>query len=164
MLSDLSTGLREFFTQKSLTEKDPDLLAADLTVEIKTHNVEKTLSDRLAYLIFNAIFTINIHKQLKDHGKLYLIMLNKFNVPNQPLETLMNVEYLLLAKNKDPKVHAFISTIMNMLYEDKLLTDELLLKWEEGKEESILKLFLYDKERDDAFKVHSREFLNWLKE
>ena len=131
---------------------------------MKAHSIEKTLSDRLAFLIFNALFTINIHKQLKDYAKLYTIMLNKFNVANQPLETLMNVQYMLLGKNKDPKVHAFIATIMNMLYEEKLLTDEILLKWEDGKEESIIKHFLYDKERDEAFKVHAHEFLNWLKE
>lgn len=71
----------------------------------------------MAYLIFNAIFTINIMKQLPEHAKLYTIMLNKFNIPNQPVETLMNVEYLLLAKNKDPKVQAYISTILNTLYE-----------------------------------------------
>lgn len=57
--------LRNVFLEKSKTITDPDLLSAELSVQLKTFCIEKILHDRLAYLIFNSIFSININKQIK---------------------------------------------------------------------------------------------------
>jgi hypothetical protein len=76
----------------------------------------------------------------------------------------MNTEYLLIVKNKDPKVYGYISTILDSLYEENLLSDEFILRWDEGRDEAIQKHWLYEKERNDLFRVHSKDFLDWLKE
>lgn len=73
--------------------ENTEILAADLTTEIKSIGIEKTLSDRFGYIIFNFIFDDSISKQIKPLAPLYKILIKKFASETASLETLMNLEY-----------------------------------------------------------------------
>jgi hypothetical protein len=69
-----------------------------------------------------------------------------------------------MTKNKDASLHKFISTIMMRLYDEDILNDGFILRWDENAIKGLEQHFLYLKERDEVFKIHCKDFLNWLKQ
>jgi hypothetical protein len=58
--------------------------------------LKKTL---LAYVIFNALFTVNIAKQAKENAQLYNKLMKRLvanSDDNIQIETLLNLQYLFL--------------------------------------------------------------------
>jgi|JI6StandDraft_1071083.scaffolds.fasta_scaffold58295_3 hypothetical protein len=69
----------------------------------------------------------------------------------------------MMLRNKDLKALQCISPIMQELYNEELLgEDEFLLKWDSGQYEGLENHFLYLRERDEAYKMHAKEFIEWL--
>jgi len=105
---------------------------------------------------------MHIYEQLKIYAELYRIMLKRFHIPDQPLETLMNLEYLM-GKNSNPKVLECISAVMQEVYNEGLLgEDNFLSMWYKGQLQGLDNHFLFFTERDQAYKIHCKEFIDWM--
>lgn len=53
---------------------------------------------------------------------------------------------------------------MMRLYDEDILNDGFILRWDENAIKGLEQHFLYLKERDEVFKIHCKDFLNWLKQ
>lgn len=84
------------------------------------------------------------------------------NDETNELETLLNLQYLFLEINKEKDFSKFISTILNKLHENELLTKEFLIKWSKGEIKDIDKCFLYNEARNEKFLELSKEFIAYL--
>lgn len=92
-LNECLQRIQEYYKETVTGNENTEILAADLTTEIKSIGIEKALSDRFGYLIFNFIFDDSISKQIKPLTPLYKILIKKFASETTSLETLMNLEY-----------------------------------------------------------------------
>jgi len=57
----------------------------------------------------------------------------------------------------------FVPTILKYLYDEDLLSEEFLLKWDDDHIDGIKEHFLFSQERNKEFKIMSQPILEWLK-
>ena len=53
---------------------DFDICCAEIVADLKPIGLKKPF---YAYVLFNTFFSINIHKQVEEHGKMYLHLMKK---------------------------------------------------------------------------------------
>ena len=136
-----------------------------MTEKLKGFKLEKGLDDRLGYLIFHSIFTININRQIQEklYINLYVSLMLKLNVQNPELQTIMNLEFLFEVLNKG-EYRKYVSTTLNGLYDKELISEGFLLNWQEDKLDGLVNHFLYEAGRNEVFKIHSKDFIKYLME
>lgn len=61
-------------TIETLKDEDFDIKSAKIVSKIKPLGLKKPL---IAYIVFNALFTVNISQQLPEYSKLYLNLMKK---------------------------------------------------------------------------------------
>lgn len=59
----------------SRMEKDFDIGSAEIVADLKPLKLKKPL---YAYVLFNAFFTVNIHKQAKEYAPMYKHLMKKY--------------------------------------------------------------------------------------
>lgn len=127
-LNEILQKMQEYYKETATEDENYEILAADLTTEIKAIGIEKTLTDRFGYLIFNIIFNENISKQIKPFSPLYKLLITKFTGDLRSLDTLMNLEYLY-AQIKDEEIRKFAPTILKFMMEGNIIEEEFLESW-----------------------------------
>lgn len=145
---------QEYYKEASAEDQNAEILAADLTTEIKAVGIEKTLTDRFGYIIFNTIFTENISKQIKPCSGLYKLLITKFAGDTRSMETLLNLAYLYV-EAKDKEIKIFAPTILKYMMEEEIIDEDFLIKWVENKSEVMKHMeehFLFTPARDLEFR------------
>ncbi len=115
-------------------------------------------------MIFNAIFDVNIAKEVSKLAPILHKAYEEFEVSDSEQDLLLNLERFLLVKNEEQKFEKYIPTLLKMFYDEDLLTEEFLIDWDDGKFNPIFMMdyrFLADK--DYKFKTNAKAFVNWLK-
>lgn len=140
-------------------EKPIKLLESINLLELNTRK-----QDQLFYMIFQAIFDVNIAKQIKKNSLLLTSLIEKLHIKKAEIKVLINLEHFMLVQHKENSYEKYIPTILKFFYDEDLLSEEFLLDWDEGKlQDEFKKNFLFNEEIDNAFKKSSEEILKWLK-
>jgi len=126
--------------------------------------IPKEYANKASYLLFNAMFDVNIAKNIQKNEILLRQIFKEFKIKDVETETLLNLEVFLFEKNPSVDFGKYIPTILKLFYDAKLLTEEFLINWKEDKlpENSISKDFRYEKDRDEKFKSAAKPFLDWI--
>jgi len=126
--------------------------------------IPKEYANKASYLLFNAMFDVNIAKNIQKNEILLRQIFKEFKIKDVDAETLLNLEVFLFEKNPSVDFGKYIPTILKLFYDAKLLTEEFLINWKEDKlpENSISKDFRYEKDRDEKFKSAAKPFLDWI--
>ena len=72
-LSKLIEYTKKFIEKRK--KEDFDIASAETVAELKPLGLKKPL---YAYVLFNAFFTINIHKQVQENGGMYMNLMKKY--------------------------------------------------------------------------------------
>jgi len=130
----------------------------------KSFKIPPTNKDRITYILFNGIFTVNIAKEITKNKAIIEEFYDALEMENKELDFLLNLEDFLFVRNKEVEYEKYVPTILKLIYDEDLLTEEFLLAWEEGKYEEQCKTdFRYSKEIDEKLKLASKPILDWLK-
>lgn len=62
---------------EALKDEDFDIKSAKIVSKIKPLGLKKPL---VAFIVFNALFTVNISQQVSEHSKLYLNLMKKYSI------------------------------------------------------------------------------------
>jgi len=128
--------------------------------------IPSSYSTKISYLLFNAIFDINIAKNVEKNKVLLAEMYKTlgFSAGNSEIDLLLNLEIFLLRKNASVDFHKYIPTILQLFWKEELLSDEVLIDWDQGKLDAKFMMdFRYEKVIDTKFKEAAKPFLEWLK-
>lgn len=101
-------------------------MGVELACEIKNMNIEKKLTDHIAFLVFNGLFTTNIGKEIKAKASLLRYLFEKFGIPKAEHQILFNLAYNLA---KAPDLGKYMSTILKLLFDAELLHEKESLEW-----------------------------------
>eukprot|EP01016_Furgasonia_blochmanni_P041043 TRINITY_DN5290_c0_g4_i3.p1 TRINITY_DN5290_c0_g4~~TRINITY_DN5290_c0_g4_i3.p1 ORF type:complete len:411 (-),score=130.53 TRINITY_DN5290_c0_g4_i3:563-1795(-) len=158
-IQQLKAKLESFTDIENFDDKD-DVVDA-LYETIKSWRLATGQVDRQAYIVFNSLFDYSIAKQL---GRQYLLvrLFKKIKVKDPQGTLIVNIENLLLVQPKDANYEKYVPTILKLLFDVDLLSEEYLLGWAEGKED-LSKNAIYQKDVDDKFKTLAAPFIEWLK-
>jgi len=127
--------------------------------------IPKSHKDRITYITFCGIFTINIAKEVSRNAAILKIFYEALEVENKDMDLVLNLEDFLLARNKEVDYEKFVPTILKFFYDEELLNEKFLLEWDSGKYEEKMKPdFRYNKDNDVKFRAWSRQILDWLRE
>lgn len=119
---------------------------------------------KLPYILFNAIFDVNIAKEVGKNKAIISQVYEELGTPDHEFDLLLNLEKFLLVKNLSMTFEKFIPTILKLFYDEDLLTEEFLLDWEKGKYNTkFIMDFRYQRPVDEKFKAASKPILDWLK-
>ena len=119
---------------------------------------------KIAYIVFNAIFDINIAKEVNKNAPILSKLYKKLKIQNSEQDILLNLEKFLYVRHEDQKFEKYIATILKLFYDDDLLSEEFLVDWADGKFTPIFMMdFRYEKERDTKFKTNAKPFVDWLR-
>jgi len=120
---------------------------------------------KLPYILFNAIFDMNIAKEVGKNKAIISQAYEELGTPDYEFDLLLNLEKFLLVKNDSSTFEKYVPTILKFFYDEDLLTEEFLLDWEKGKYNTkFIMDFRYQKPVDERFKAASKPILDWLKE
>ena len=121
-------------------------------------------ANKIPYIIFNAIFDMNIAKEVGKNKAILTHTYEELKTPDSDFDTLLNLEKFLLVRNSSNQFEKYVPTILKFFYDEDLLTEEFLVSWDDGKINSKLIMdFRYQKSVDDRFKGLAKPILNWLK-
>ena len=131
---------------------------------IKDLKIPDEQKNKISYILFNAIFTMDFAKEVKKNRALLETFYEEMFFDNKELDLLLNLENFLLVKNKEVDLEKYTSTIVKFFYDEDLLDEETLIDWDDNKLDSKISIdFRYNKEVDEKFKKFSRTILDWLK-
>jgi len=74
------------------------------------------MDDRVVYIIFNAIFSVDIAYEVERNAKILRKLLEKFGIKDSQKELILNLEHFLLVKNKNEDFESFVGTILMGFY------------------------------------------------
>ena len=153
---------------EKFTQENCEYSTQNVQEFIKTtkETVPSNYSNKTSYLFFNAIFDVNIAKNVEKNKILLVEMFKALNLSseNTEIDILLNLEVFLLKKNASIGFEKYIPTILQLFYKEELLSDEVLVEWDEGKLNAKFMMdFRYDKMIDNKMKEASRPFLDWIK-
>jgi len=123
----------------------------------KLFKIPKTHKDRITYVTFCGIFTINIAKEVSKNAAILKILYEALEIGNSELDLLLNLEDFLLIRNKEFDYEKFVPTIIKFFYDEELFTEKFLLEWKDGKHEDKLKGdFRYNQDNDAKLKIMAK--------
>jgi len=130
----------------------------------KTLDLPPEHHGKIPYLIFNAIFDVNIAKQVSKNAAILTKAYEVFDVSDSEQDLLLNLELFLLVKNDEKVFEKYIPTLLKLFYDEDLLTEEFLLDWDDGK---LVPKFMMDWRylavKDEKTKTAAKPFLTWLR-
>jgi len=127
--------------------------------------VPEEYSNKLPYILFNAIFDVNIAKEVSKNKAIISKAYEEISTHNHELDILLSLERFLLVKNISHDFEKYIPTIVKFFYDEDLLSEEFLLDWDKGKfGPQLIMDFRYQKSVDERFKAASKPILKWLKD
>ncbi len=136
------------------------------TVEIMNfakETVPEEFEDKISYLLFNAMFDVNIAKNLAKNKILLERVFKELKVKDPESDILLNLEVFLFEKNSAVDFEKYIPTIIKLFYDAELLSEEFLIDWKEDKlTEKLSKDFRFEKTRDEKLKIAAKPFLDWI--
>eukprot|EP00825_Cyclidium_porcatum_P044486 TRINITY_DN6543_c0_g1_i4.p1 TRINITY_DN6543_c0_g1~~TRINITY_DN6543_c0_g1_i4.p1 ORF type:complete len:433 (-),score=67.50 TRINITY_DN6543_c0_g1_i4:242-1540(-) len=157
---------RESYQQNFKFDKDNQIVDFDKSLQqyiqdLYQQNIDQSLTDKKFFILFNSMFTINIAHEIKQNARILSEIIRRLDVKNSNQEIMMNLQYFLLEQNKSQDYSQYIATILKLFYDEDLLEEEYLLKW--NLESQVKKNhFLYDEERNRKFINESAQFIKWL--
>ncbi len=134
----------------------------------ETHKVvPEEYANKVPYILFNAIFDVNIAKEVGKNKAILEAAYNKlgnFGTNEQELDTLLSLERFLLIRNLSTDFEKYIPTILKFFYDEDLVSEEFLIDWDKGRFNPLLIMdFRYQKAVDEKFKNCSKPIISWLK-
>ena len=75
---------------------------------------------------------------------------------------MLNIEYLFLEANKDKDFSKFLPTILYNVVKEGLISEELLIEWNNQTIKDIDTNYLYNANRDAQFKKFVQPYLDTL--
>jgi len=120
------------------------------------------------YILFNAIFDVNIAKEIPKNKPILEAAytdLGNFGTNEQELDTLLSLERFLLIRHLSQDFEKYIPTILKFFYDEDLLGEEFLIDWDSGRfNPRLIMDFRYQKSVDEKFKAASKPIIKWLKD
>jgi translation initiation factor 5 len=166
---DLIQKVKGIYQQHSSVKnfsENPEAVEKIIAETFKT--VPEEYAIKVPYILFNAIFDVNIAKEV---GKNKAILeaaytkLGNFGTNEQELDTLLSLERFLLIRNLSQDFEKFIPTILKFFYDEDLVSEEFLIDWDKGRFNPLLIMdFRYQKAVDEKFKNCSKPIIRWLKD
>lgn len=136
------------------------------TVEIVNtakETVPKEFEDKISYLLFNAMFDVNIAKNIAKNEILLKRVFKELKIKDPEIDILLNLEVFLFEKNSSVDFGKYIPTIFKLFYDADLVSEEFLISWKEDKlTEKLMKDFRYEKTRDEKLKIAAKPFVDWV--
>jgi translation initiation factor 5 len=152
----------QFKDYTTFDEKKDDI--EKLIQVAKAFKVPPAQREKITYMVFNGIFTVNIAKEIQKNRAILDSFYEALELTNAELDLLVNLEDFLYVKNKEVQWEKYVPTILKLFYDEDLLTEEVILNWADNKFEEQLKThFRYSKEVDEQFKVASKPIIDWLR-
>ncbi len=126
--------------------------------------IPEDLYTKASYFIFNAIFDMNITKNIEKNSSFLKEIYKTMKKREAEVDLLLNLETFLLIRYATVSFEKYIPTILQIFWTQELLSDDTLNDWDEGVlSEQFEKDFRYEKSLDDKFRLAARPFLDWLK-
>lgn len=127
--------------------------------------VPEEYSNKIPYILFNAIFDVNIAKEVGKNKAILSKAYEELETRDHELDTLLTLERFLLVRNTSQNFDKYIPTILKFFYDEDLLTEEFLLDWDSGKfNPKLIMDWRYQKSVDEKFKNASKPIIKWLKD
>lgn len=121
--------------------------------------------NKIPYILFNAIFGVNIAKEVEKNKAILSKAYEEFGTRDHELDTLLSLERFLLVRNLSQDFEKYIPTILKFFYDEDLLSEEFLIDWDKGKlNPKLIMDFRYQRPVDEKFKACSKPIINWLNE
>lgn len=161
----LVAKIREVYKKHSAVEsfEDQDAAIKDIIDAAKALEVPSEHKNKLSYLLFLAIFDLNIAKEISKNSAILKKAQEDLEIDAPEQDILMNLEKFLTIKNDFSVYEKFVPTILKFFYDDDLLTEEYLVEWYDGKHNSKLMMdYRFDVEKDKKFRQASKSFVEWL--
>lgn len=156
---------QQFSQVKDFSEK-PE--AIQKILEETNKIVPEEYAIKKPYILFNAIFDVNIAKEVTKNKSILEAAykeLGNYGTNEQELDTLLSLERFLLIRNLSQDFEKFIPTILKFFYDEDLLSEEFLIDWDSGRFNPLLIMdFRYQKSVDEKFKACSKPIIKWLKD
>jgi len=131
---------------------------------IKSFHFPDDQKKKLSNIVFNAIFTVNLAKEILKNKALLEAFWEELDIEERELGLLLNLEDFMFAKHKDVQWEKYIPTILKLFYDEDLMSEDFLLGWDDKKLDEVLrKDSRFNQEIDDKFKGASKDILNWLR-
>lgn len=162
----MAAKIRETYKKHSSIENfaDQDAAIQDIIDAAKNLEIPNDHKNKLSYLIFLAIFDINIAKEVAKNSAILAKVNTDLGIDSPEQDILMNLQKFLMTKNDFSVYEKYVPTILKLFYDDDLLTEEYLIEWYDGKHNSKLMMdWRFDVEKDKKFKSVSKSFVEWLK-
>lgn len=153
---------QELSKDKASFEDDTEIVKKLLT-KICSFDIPSNCRDRMSFIIFSGVFTINIAKEISKNSPLIKALFENLNIQNTEEHMISNLEHFVYETHKDVELEKYISTFMKLFYDDDLLTEDFLLSWHESTPDSMKDSFIYNAENDKKTKELALPFVNWLK-
>lgn len=117
-----------------------------------------------SFVLFQGVFDVNIAKQITKNSALLKAAQKDFDVPDEELDLLLNLEHTLYVANKDQNYDKYIPTILHTLYNEDLLSEDFLVDWSENKLLMNMKGdSRYNIDNDKKFREAAKDMIEWLK-
>lgn len=162
----LVAKLKETYKKHANLEsfEDQDAAIKEIIDAAKTLEIPSEHKNKLSYLLFLAIFDINIAKEVSKNSAILKKAQEELVIDAPEQDILMNLQKFLTVKNDFSQFEKYVPTILKFFYDDDLLTEEYLVEWYDGKHNSRLMMdYRFDVEKDKKFKLSSKAFVEWLK-
>jgi len=131
---------------------------------IKSFHFPDDQKKKLSNIVFNAIFTVNLAKEIIKNKALLEAFWEELDIEERELGLLLNLEDFMFAKHKDVQWDKYIPTILKLFYDEDLMSEDFLLGWDDKKLDEVMrKDSRFNQEIDDKFKGASKDILNWLR-
>ncbi len=140
-------------------EEPIEIQSAMLVNFIKKQGVKRSL---LSYALFHATFTANIFKELEQKAELYLRLMKKLVQGDIDLENLLQLEFLLLEKERSENVAKYVPTILSKYHDTGMISKNFIALWRDNKIPDINKNYFYDQARDDEFMKMAAAFIDYI--
>jgi len=133
---------------------------------LKNLKIPDNANDKASTILFNAVFSVNIAKEVQKNKEILEAFYDDFffSDTEKEVDTLLNLQNYLLVKNKDLSFEKYVPTILKLFYDEDLLSEDLLVDWDDGKlTDTLKKDYRYSEEINEKFKEASRPIIDWLK-
>lgn len=117
-----------------------------------------------SYILFQAIFDINLAKQIGKNKEILLAGQKAFDLADEELDLLLNLEYALYETYKSQSFDKYVPTILHTLYDQDLLSEKFLIEWDGNSFLMHMKADArFNLENDKKFREAAKDMINWLK-
>ena len=147
--------------------KEKDTLIKDVTEALNTITLENKNMNRIYFVLFSAVFSINIALEIELNADLLKQVSKRFSFDIQ-LETLLNLQHHCFTVHAREKFQKLVPTILKLFYDQDILTEQVLLDWSKQKEKSQIEKFfknsfLLKVDNNTQFLEDAQQIIDWLR-